>query len=387
MSYGVTESGFIPKPFSVILDELKMFAKQQFGEDIDLTENSRLLRFLEIVAKREDELWQLAEDVYYSAFIDYATGNSLDNVAALLGFTRRPAIKATGFVNFTRNSPATEDIIIPQGTIVATQDDIQFRTTQVAILKQGETTVEYVPIEAVEAGAKANVAAGTITKLVSVVGGIDSVTNPLPTEGGKDAESDAEFRWRIKITLRSKGKATLDAILSAVRAVEGVRSAKIIENDGDSEQNGLPPHSFKIIVHGGEDDKIAQAIFDAKPAGIKAWGDIAVTAYDIDGKPYVVRFSRPTTVDIYVRAEVTVSGEVNTTDVKKAVMDYINNLEIGQDVIVSKIIAAVLSVKNVEDCSVLVGTSYPPSSSNNISIGETEVAVTDENKIEVVVNG
>ena len=89
MNYGVTDKGFIIKPYSVILEELKLLAQRYFGEDIDLSENSRLLRFLEVLAKREDELWQLAEDVFYSGFIQFANGESLDRVVALLGIRRK----------------------------------------------------------------------------------------------------------------------------------------------------------------------------------------------------------------------------------------------------------------------------------------------------------
>jgi uncharacterized phage protein gp47/JayE len=87
--YGVTDKGFIIKPYSVILEELKLLAQQYFGEDIDLSENSRFLRFLEIIAKREDELWQKLEDVYYSGFIQFANGENLDRVVALLGIRRK----------------------------------------------------------------------------------------------------------------------------------------------------------------------------------------------------------------------------------------------------------------------------------------------------------
>lgn len=97
MSYGVTSQGFIPKPFSVTLEELKQLAKQELGENIDLSEQSKFLRFLKIAAKREDALWQLLEDAYYSAFIDFATGKSLDYTAALIGYTRIAAAKATFF--------------------------------------------------------------------------------------------------------------------------------------------------------------------------------------------------------------------------------------------------------------------------------------------------
>ena len=257
MSYGVTSTGFRPKPFSVILEELKQLAKQEFGEDIDLSENSRLLRFLEIVAKREDELWQMAEDAYYAGFIDFATGSSLDFLAALVGYKRVEARRASGTVTFSRSTPATSDIIIPRGTRVATADgSVVFKTTEAVVLTAGSTSVD-APIEAVEAGANGNVVANTITKIVDPISGIESVNNENPTSGGRDAETDEEFRYRIKTTIQSLGKATLDAIVARVRSVEGVRSVKIEENDtmeDHTAEGGLPPKSFRVFVWGGDDN-------------------------------------------------------------------------------------------------------------------------------------
>ena len=107
---------------------------------------------LEIVVKREDELWLMAEDIYYSGFIQFATGESLDKAVALLGIRRKPATRATGIVTFRRSTPATSDIIIPAGTRVATADEsIVFRTTQAVTLTAGSTSVD-APIEAVEPG-------------------------------------------------------------------------------------------------------------------------------------------------------------------------------------------------------------------------------------------
>lgn len=388
--YGVTSQGFIPKPYSVILEELKLLAKQMFGENIDLSENSRFLRFLEIIAKREDELWQLAENIYYSGYIDFATGQSLDNVAALVGYKRIPARRATGTVIFSRSTPAPNDIIIPAGTRVATSDGtVIFKTTRAVILQTGQTQVE-APIEAIEPGSIGNVAANTITKIVDPISGIESVNNPNPTEGGRDAETDEEFRYRIKTTIQSLGKATLDAIIARVKSVEGVRAVKIEENDTMNDytaEGGLPPKSFRVTVWGGNDNEIAQAIFDSKPAGIRPYGSVSATAYDIDGNPHTIYFERPTVVSIYVDVSIVSDGRViDPQTVKDAIKNYINNLEIGEDVIYAKTLATVMSIPGVVDATVKIGTTSPPTGTSNIAIADNEIAVTDDDKITVTIS-
>lgn len=393
--YGVTSSGFVAKPFSVILEELKQLARQEFGDDIDISMYSRLLRILEICAKRENDLWQMAEDIYYSAFIDFATGSSLDFLAALVGYKRIAARKATGVVTFSRSTPATSDIIIPAGTRVATADgSVVFKTSEVAILRAGNTSVD-VAIEAVEAGSAGNVAANTIVKLVDPVSGIESVNNAEPTSDGRDAETDEEFRYRIKTTIQSLGKATLDAIAAKVRNVEGVKSVKIEENDTMNDytsEGGLPPKSFRVFVWYDTSvpnvvENIAQAIFDSKPAGIQPYGSVSATAYDIDGNPHTVYFEKPTEVAVYVDVQITTDGtSVTEQDVKDAIKSYFDTLELGDDVIFSKVVAAVVGIKGVADAVVKIGTSSPPTGTSNIAIADNQIAVTDDSKITVTIS-
>ena len=386
--YGVTAKGFIIKPYSVILGELKLLAQQYFGEDIDLSENSRFLRFLEIIAKREDELWQLAEDVYYSGYIDFATGQSLDYIAALVGYKRVPARRATGTVVFSRTTPAPNDIIIPAGTRVATPDrSVVFQTTEAVVLKAGQTQIE-APIEAVVPGSCGNVSANTITRIVNPISGIESVNNPEPTSGGRDIESDEEFRYRIKTTIQSLGKATLDAIAARVKSVEGVRAVKIEENDTMNDyttKGGLPPKSFRVFVWGGDDQAIAQAIFDAKPAGIRPYGSVSAVAYDIDGEPHTVYFERPTEVPVYVDVTVVTSSNVTEKQIKYAVKAYFDSLGLGDNVVYSKLLAKIAETEGVEDVTLKIGKTSSPDGTSNIEIADNEIAVTDDTKITVTI--
>jgi len=352
--YGVTSSGFIPKPFSVILEELKQLAKREFGEDIDLSENSRLLRFLEIIAKREDELWQLAEDIYYSGFVQFATGESLDRVVALLGIRRKQATRATGIVTFSRSTPATSDITIPAGTRVATSDEsVVFQTTEAVILQTGQTQAE-APIEAVEPGAKGNVPANTITKLVDPISGIESVTNPEPTTGGRDVETDEELRYRA-IKYAPYAKATIHSIKSALLQIEGVTDVNV--------QEDLANHKVIVTIAGGPDDEISQTIEDVRPAGIP------------------VEWQRPTAKSINVNAQIKVLEGYNASEVQSnvqnAITNYINGLHIGEDVNFSDLAKVILQVEGVDDIVSLEatdGTNTINSFGQSIAIAETEKA-------------
>ena len=87
--------------------------------------------------------------------------------------------KAEGTVTFT----GEEETEISEGFTVATEDGIEFETTETVSIEIGETTVD-AAIEAVEAGSDGNVEANTITEFVDEDEDLTEVTNAEPTEGG-----------------------------------------------------------------------------------------------------------------------------------------------------------------------------------------------------------
>jgi len=87
--------------------------------------------------------------------------------------------KAEGTVTFTGEEQTT----IPEGFTVATEDGIEFETTEEVTIEEGESTVD-ADIEAFEAGSDGNVDAHTITEFVDEDEDLTEVTNAEPTEGG-----------------------------------------------------------------------------------------------------------------------------------------------------------------------------------------------------------
>ncbi|WP_290597029.1 MULTISPECIES: baseplate J/gp47 family protein [unclassified Archaeoglobus] len=332
MNYGVTDYGFVVKPFNAILDGLKQRAKLYLGE-IDLSEDSEFLAFLKTIAYDIDMLWQLLEDAYYAGYIEFATGQNLDRLVAILGIRRKQATKATGIVTFSRSTPATSNIVIPIGTKVATADgSVIFQTIEEVILQQGQTSVD-AAIEAVEPGSHGNVAENTITKLLDPISGIESVNNASPTSGGSDAESDEELRYRA-ITYAPSAKATVYSIKAALLQVEGVTDVNVEEDFAECK--------VTVTIAGGNDADITNTIEDVRPAGIQ------------------VIWQRPSIKTITVTVSVTKIASYDAAtvqaNVQAAIDNYINSLPIGEDVVYSDLAKAILAAEGVDDINSLEAT-------------------------------
>ncbi len=76
---------------------------------------------LRAVAREVTLLYNQMNEAYRRAFIDEAEGAALDNVVALLGVQRNPALKAAGRVTFFRKKAAQESVIIAPGVKVSDQ--------------------------------------------------------------------------------------------------------------------------------------------------------------------------------------------------------------------------------------------------------------------------
>jgi uncharacterized phage protein gp47/JayE len=365
MTFGVGLSGFVVKTYSQILEEKKTKAKELFGDDIDLTDTSPMLKLLQVQALEEQRLWEMAEAFYYSAYVDYATGESLDRVATLIGQTRNEASQAIGQVTFT----GINGTVIPAGTVVQTTGDevIKFTTDVLCTIAGGTATVN---VTAVLPGANGNLAANTITQLETPIAGVASVTNASATLGGEDVEPDDEFRARCKGALISLARGTLEAIRLAVLEVSGVISVSAFED--------LDIHKATLYVYGvtKPNTDVDDAIEETRPAGIP------VDWYEVVQQ------------NIYVDITVTVDSTKMPADahdqIEDAIVNYIMGLGAGSDVIYTKIIDSVYDAEEdesdewIEDITVLkVDTVSPPAGTTNVIIDVDEKAVTDTVKVVV----
>lgn len=84
----VTDTGFQKRTLAEIKLDLEGDFQQVFGDDIDLDAEGVFGQLIGLLAKREANLWDLAEEIYQSRDPSGATGISLDNLSAEIGVTR-----------------------------------------------------------------------------------------------------------------------------------------------------------------------------------------------------------------------------------------------------------------------------------------------------------
>lgn len=172
--------------------------------------------------------------------LDNCTGSDLDERAAEVDFDgtlgRIGKNNATSFVVYSRQT-TVGTIPIAVGSFAGaadTQGTIQFKTTAVGSILAGNTTSGMIPIVAVTAGKRANVAAGAINKMITRIPGATGVTNPAKVDNGIDKEEDPVYLKRVRAHQQALSRATVlacETVAAETALVDGsrVRYAKLIE--------------------------------------------------------------------------------------------------------------------------------------------------------------
>jgi uncharacterized phage protein gp47/JayE len=346
-----------------------------------------------IFASKLNEVWDVAHSVYSSFDPDQAEGAALTQLAALTGTVRRAATKSTVTLTVNLNAGVT----LPAGSIASVTGAAtrRFVTLADATNSGGSPANVSVEAEAEETGPVVG-SAGTIEEIETPFSGWNTVTNAADADLGQDEETDAELRLRREQDIRRTGSGAPDAIRADVLAVDDVAYARVFENTSDvTDGDGLPPHSIEVLVLGGDDTEIAQAIWDSKPAGIATHGSDSDTATDSLSNTHTIEFSRPTEIDIYLDFHVTINtdallGSVYPGDGDDQIKDAVavfwqQNKTIGDDVILSQLYPSILAIDGVLDVTAIdADTSPSPSANLNITIGIRELAVLDTANMTVV---
>ena len=388
-NFGLTPQGFNRPRYVDIVQAMEARAVVEFGEGVNLNERGVLGILIRIVSWFSAGLWQVAEKVYNAGFVSTAdTLTDLARIGQYIGVSPEAATFATGEVTF-EGDDAT---VIPTGTQVQTEIGLIYVTTAEVIIDEGTAVAE---VSASIPGALYNVGIGQVNELTNPIAGVTSVTNEADITGGLNAETVPEFRNRYRQSVARPGRATLNAIRAALLQVEGVRTAKVIENDTDTTDGaGRPPHSIECYLLGGTDVDIANAILETKGAGIKPHGTESQVVTDDSGQSKTIRWTFATVVDIYANITLTTNTlfPANGNElVQNAIIEYIGGVDadgntypgltMGDDVIYTNVIARIMSVPGVTDVVVTISDDNTSFVSTNIAIGEFSVAETEPAKL------
>lgn len=308
---------------------------------------------------RASDLDEWTEFLYAYCYVTNGTNYS--------GRAFKFVVADTGTINTTaitvqEITPTAKAINIPAGTMLGTanaSDNKTYATTEDAVIPIGQATVQ-APILCSSPGEYGNTPANTITRLLTTINGVSSVTNPAAITNGSDRETEESRRIRFNKYISTLTRGTKEAIeygasTAAIYDAGGatIESVKYVNVVQPAEEiPGLPAGEIYCYIYNGsgatsdtivaEAQKIIDGYVDAsggKVAGYKAAGVLCYVA-------------KATEQQINVTCTVTrISAESDPDTIQSACVDAITQLiqgqSIGNDIIYSQIISKVMEVDGI----------------------------------------
>lgn len=334
--------------------------------------------FLDVLAVEMERIYDDLEYVYRAIDPTRAVGIDLDKIGYLVGENRNSSVFAADYstTNFyfyidpkintsitnliKRNyTPEEQNILvqnefleldsnsepsilkIPIGTIIKNFDGtITYTTINEASI--GPSMEAYVGVVATGSGPSNNVQTNVLVSHVihqipelRKISQFIKCSNRFPIQNGKYSQTDEEFRYKIA-TSKSAIITNELSIRRAALSVPGIRDILF-------EKNKYGNGTISLIID-GVSPIISQGLIDTVKERVQqelSYGD----ALFID---------RPEYLGVEINIGLVIEqGNVNETLIRQqarsAIIQYINDLEIGAEIVWNQILATVLSLNGVED--------------------------------------
>jgi hypothetical protein len=262
--FGLTDSGFLPKPFTRLLAEKIALAQQLIDPDLDLSSGSVVRKLLEITALEDARTWASLAAEYDDGFVATARGRALSDLGAELGLPR-PFLTATGTITLSLAGglpsgfsrlilPRGSRLSTPGGHRVALAAAVQFGpgVSSVVVpvtsfdpgpignLDPGVTDADFNQPQQIDrweiADAKlapmlaADLAAGFPEGASAIGQGLVRIQHSQPLTGG-NAQFDDE-RYRALLLAAPRSVWTPESIAATVALVPGVRQVAVRDGWG-----------------------------------------------------------------------------------------------------------------------------------------------------------
>lgn len=329
----VDKTGFHYPDYPTVLDYLKQEYRAIYGADTYLEADSQDGQWVAILALAMFDSMQVAATVYNSFSPLTAQADALSRNVKINGIARLVASYSTVDLRIV----GTAGTVITNGQAEDTLGQKWKLPTTVTIPVGGEIVVTATAVEIGDVSAAAN----TVNKIATPTLGWQSVNNAAAATVGDPIESDAELRLRQSQSTMIPSLSVMEGIVGAVASLAGVSRYRGYENDtATTNADGITAHTIALVVEGGTTQAIAEAIAAKKTPGTKTQGTTSYTTYDQYGIANIINFYRPTVATIGIEVSLTaLTGYLSTTGdlIKAALKAYIDTLEIGDDVLITKL--------------------------------------------------
>jgi len=342
--------------------------------------------------KREQEL----ERLYASRYVSTASGESLNQAVRGAGIQKLLAAPSKSDITPGQRCVATgtPTTSIPNGSRLEIVASGQRVKTVGAVIIGGGGTVE-LDVVALNNGPIVwdtgdSVSGGELTFIDTITGWDDLSMGDLVI--GRDDETNEQLRLRHSESLQSTEGSTVDSIIARILVVSGIDSVFVIENVGPGvDSEGRPANTFEIVVSGGADQEIFDAVLAAKALGINTVGDVTGTANDKNGKPHNVAFSRPVDTNIFLEITIEINNLFpanGVVQIQDASVDFGTTefaSKSGPKIIWDKFCLPVFTVDGIEDVKVKGGLSAGSVSETNLQLTFKQKPVFLQANIDVII--
>lgn len=403
--FGSTDNGFIPRQLADI--------QRKINEDHALITDPRTEeRPFQNVS--DDTIMQQATGIISEAVADVenaaaaafsmldpltATGAGLAALVQLNAILKKEG-RNTVIPVYLFGSPSA---VIPQGSLVCDPLDtsIPYSLNETVVLPaNGQAEALAICTEEGEHCPEKD----TITYIMTPAPGWDDVTNDLATSVGTFEEGDNKLRRRQQLSTEATSYRQIEAIQAAVRNIEGVTFVRAYQNRKlVPDSRGLPGKSIAVVVVGGNDLEIAQAISYRDPAGMTYHGNTAVNITDEFGQSEGILFSRPTERLISARLHMEIVVDENVQKfpkngeplVKQAIVDFsVNGHSMcepmgndgflpGQDIIREYLMTPINSIGGAKATKIELAVDGGEFEEKDVVIAWNEIGVFAVDRIEV----
>ncbi|MFF7454526.1 hypothetical protein [Kitasatospora sp. NPDC008115] len=417
-AYGVTDHGFVPKPYARLVTERFELAREVFGADLDLGPGSVIRRLLEVTALEDARTWSALAGAYDDTFVSTAGGAALTALGAELGLPR-PYLEASGELRLTLRGTPSLPVVVPRGVRLLTPrgDDAATDARVELSVQQPQATV---PVVAFHPGPGGNLDSARPEQRITAWNPQDPWRAEFlavgPGKAGVEIEIDGaaarltggERRWPDaryrRLLLRApRSLWNAEAIRLAAAMVPGVRQVQVSDVyggldihqsifgtlDGNfidrlfgDEATAASPFGLDVLVAptpaaiwggpggGGLHDAVRRAIDDLRPLGV------------------VPRIRPAVEVGVVLSARLVLRGSTTPPDQLKArllarVAEYVDGLGLGEEVRHAAVLAAMMAEPGIADVVDLKLTKFPsalhagavPPAGPNVRLAANEIAV------------
>jgi uncharacterized phage protein gp47/JayE len=313
----------------ILRDIANLNAKAYTGDDSDFAVRAAA------TGNAIEGLYQHQEWLARQILPDTADLDYLIRHAAIRGITQKPAVQATGTIQFSGNVGAA----VPIGTQVQNNAGVAFVTTAAGVIGAGGTVV--LAAQAAQTGTAGNQAANSAGALVNAPAGVQGAAVIVSMTGGADIETQDALLARLLFDIQNPphGGAAPDYYRWALE-VAGVTDAYIFTQRRTANSVDVVIEASGGVPSGALITTVTNYIND--PSRRPPCVDLLVLG--------------PTLVPIPITAQLTLSGislADATTRINLLLSAYFSTLSVGVSVPRSKLIALMMSVEGVVDVNLV----------------------------------